>query len=162
MSIVIFVKTLQLYHDQTTCDFRTLSSNLSLISPPQRVCISPLTKAHMEFMMILFPFLEEHDNDVNFLSSSPTLSVPFPQQSIWSATNCGLNLRTFVLSLLLEGWRDWSERIIISLISCHLERSRNGVFNAWEVWEGSLHSVKLESLARVNTLCLLQKCHGWL
>lgn len=63
------------------CGFSTVSSNLWFILSSSHSLKGEYqfsTKAQKEFIMILFSFLEECDNDVNFLSSSQAFFSPFP------------------------------------------------------------------------------------
>lgn len=125
---------------------------------PSKANLSSSTKAQKEFIIILFSFLKECDNDVNFPSSSHSFfPLPLPQQSICSVTNCGLNIRMSFSLTSARGMKRKRRRIIISLISCHLLPWH---ICAWEVWwrvfivvKTVKRAVKLESLAYVNTRC---------
>lgn len=63
------------------CGFSTFSSDLWFILSSSQSLKGGYhfsTKAQKEFIMILFSFLEECDNDVNFLSSYEAFFSPFP------------------------------------------------------------------------------------
>jgi len=148
--------------------------HLVLISVPQWGIFSTLTKPQKESVLILFSFLEEFDNDVNFLSSSQASFFPllFPQQSIFSATNCGLNIRMPYFLTSARGMKRKQMRIIILLISCQLVWSCHGIFVAERFWSlgelgvgrclhGSVNSqtpVKRKSLGYVNMRCHTSHC----
>ncbi len=66
---------------KSLCDFSKFSSDLWFILSSSQSLKGEYqfsTKAQKEFIMILFPFLEECDNDVNFLSSCQAFFSPFP------------------------------------------------------------------------------------